>query len=137
MDDVIGQIDYQDELYRLLDSVEIENSIHLSYVLKEAYDLMYGIYTKYDDETVVRPLAVVAMHDTVNVTSGTLYDRWLRMYVDSEVGSSCHVTWGEFLQMDVMSANQTLQVARDVQRAKKQMAESVSSDLKELQEAVK
>jgi hypothetical protein len=88
-------------------------------LLSEAYDNTYGIFN-HDDVSVLRPLALVAMHPSENASVGsTLYER-IEQFADLGVTKHFGLSLAEFLEFPTDVVNKIFEVC-----ARRQQVEGV------------
>lgn len=119
---------FEDEIGQLLRHPDVIDPVQASWALDESIDLMLGLYTRYDDVTAVRPMAVIALHPKEELYSGTLLDRWARRFSEYEMGTCFNISLGEFLQMDVASACILYNIAKEKMIAKLKSFEKMQTE---------
>ena len=122
---------FSDEIGRLFRHDGAIDAVQASWALDEATDMMLGLYTRYDDVTTVRPMAVIALHPKEELYSGTLLDRWASRFAEYEMGQTFGLSLAEFLQMDVASATVLYNISKQRMLAKLKQYKDLKKEAEE------
>lgn len=125
---------YKDEVFNVIDNHSPFNAFTRHYLLEEAYDTAMNIHVHRDHDNLVNPYAIVAYHPSEERLSGLLFDRYVRKFVKYRVNEAIPVTLGEFLNMDMESVINILQIASEVNQAKIKEAKQMNEHLEGIAE---
>lgn len=123
---------YYEEVKRILTLFTPDDYYEGHYALEEAYDLQESVYLYYDDDHVIKPYAVIALHPMEERISGTLFDRWLRRYAKLNVMEATSIRFTELLEMDMLSVINVFQVAISYGRQKGKVTKDAEEELRML-----
>lgn len=138
----------QDEncaLNQVLQKVKPMGSIAAQQMLREAYDVTFGIYdhlgaARLESNPLTapdakRPLALVALHPAEDwAGQHTTLEYIMRSFADNQVGEIFKISIFEFLDAPVEYAHRLMRIAKKVVESKSSMMAGVNQELKQLQD---